>query len=687
MKKVTLVIVVLLVVSLLPLACGQSAPPAKFKQKMVILGFDGMDPRLVEQWMNEGKLPNFKRLAEKGGFYRLGTSTSPESPTSWASFAIGGNAAKHNIFDFLVRDLKTYVPDLGMVRREMPSFFLDYVPLGRPKVTSLRGGTSFWVTAGEAGVRSAILTVPVTFPPENVPAGEMLSGLPLPDVRGTVGTFCYFATDLSRYEEGNTEMGGILKRLTFEGDVARSDLTGPPNPIVQAQMAEMRKKGAALKGADAERMTALESRRDVRVPFTVRWTRGSSHATIEIEGTTIDLAEGGWSAWVPLEFRANFLIRIYGMAQFYLVKAGSELQIYVSPINWRPDSPLMPISSPSGFAKDLTRDLGTYRTIGWAEATWPLNEDRIDEHAFMDDLFRAFDDRARIILHEIDSKKFDLLVGVLESTDRVQHLFWRFLDPTHPMYDAAAAAKYGDSIERVYRRCDQLVGEVLQRIDPDTLVFVLSDHGFHSFKYGVNLNTWLMDNGFIARQGRKLGDKNLNDMFGGGGQFWEGVDWTRTRAYSLGLGQIYFNIKGREGQGTITPGEEYNRLADELSAKLLTMTDPANGARIVSNVYKKYDVYSGPYMDNAPDLQVGFADGYRVSWQTSLGGTPAGLLYPNMRKWSGDHCSFDYQTIPGALISNRPLDADKASIVDIAPTVLKYFGIAVPKEIDGKALF
>jgi predicted AlkP superfamily phosphohydrolase/phosphomutase len=348
----------------------------------------------------------------------------------------------------------------------------------------------------------------------------------------------------------------------------------------------------------------------------------------------------------------------------------------------------MPISSPAGFSKNLYEDLGIYRTLGWAEATWPLNEDRIDEKTFMDDLFRAMDDRSRVILHEIDSKKFDLVVGVLESTDRVQHMFWRFIDPTHPMYDPVAAAKYGDSIERVYKRCDQLVGEVLQRIEPGTLVFVLSDHGFHSFKYGVNLNTWLVDNGFIARQGRPLGDKNLNDMFGGGGQFWEGVDWTRTRAYSLGLGQIYFNLRGREGQGTVSPGDEYKRLAEELSAKLLTMTDPKTGQRIVRSVYKKYDVYSGPYMDNAPDLQVGFEDGYRVSWQTSLGGSPPGLLYPNMRKWSGDHCSFDYQTIPGSLISNRPLtNAEHAAIVDIAPTVLKYFGIAIPKDIDGKPLF
>jgi predicted AlkP superfamily phosphohydrolase/phosphomutase len=668
-------------------ACGASAPPGKFTQKLVILGFDGMEPSLVQKWMGEGRLPNFKRLSDQGGFHRLQTTTSPESPVSWASFATGANPAKHNIFDFLVRNVKTYFPDYGLVERQYPRFLFDYIPISRAKITSIRGGTSFWVTAGRSGVRSSILTVPITFPPEEVPNGEMLSGLPMPDIRGTQGTFYYFATDLSRYEEGNTEMGGILKRLAFEGDVARSELVGPPNPIVLTKLKELHGRGGQLTDADRQSVAELEAKRDVTVPFTVRWNRQDRSATIDLQDTQVRLAEGAWSKWIPVEFRINFLARVYGMLQIYVIKASDDLQIYMSPINWRPESPMVPMSSPDSLSKDLYERLGTYRTLGWAEATWPLNEDRIDEKAFMDDLFRAFDDRAQIILHEIDTRKFDVVVGVLESTDRVQHMFWRYLDPTHPMYDPAAAAKYGGAIERVYKRCDQLLGEVLQRVSPDTLVMVLSDHGFHSFRQAVNLNTWLVEQGYIARPGKAAGDKNLNDLFGGGGQFWENVDWSRTRAYSLGLGQIYFNLKGREGQGIVNPGSEYKQLADDLAARLLTMTDPKTGARMVSAVYKRDDVYSGPYLSNAPDLQVGFADGYRVSWQTSLGGSPAGLVYPNMKKWSGDHCSFDAATIPGALLINRKLTADSPRIIDIGPTVLKYFGLDIPKEMDGRALF
>ena len=244
---------------------------------------------------------------------------------------------------------------------------------------------------------------------------------------------------------------------------------------------------------------------------------------------------------------------MHGMAQFYLIGAGPELQLYVSPVNWKPDNPPAPMSSPASFAGDLYERLGPYRTLGWAEATWPLNEDRIDEKTFMDDLYRAFDDRAQVILQRLDARQWDLLVGVIESTDRVQHMMWRLIDPAHPMYDKALAAKFGDSIERVYRRCDELrrrsrVARRTRHADPD------------------RLGPWLPlvppvgEPEHLAGAGRLHGDagrssrarRRSQDLFGGG-TFWENVDWTRTRAYAMGLGQIYLNLKGREGHGIVCP--------------------------------------------------------------------------------------------------------------------------------------
>ena len=669
-------------------SCGSGRPPEKFRQKLVVLGFDGMDPRLVQRWMNEGKLPNLQKLAHSGsGVRALGTTHSPESPTAWASFATGVNAGKHNIYDFLIRDTSTYLPDLGMVHFEPPHFILNYIPVSRPEIKSIRGGTSFWVTAGRAGVRTSELTVPVTFPPEEVPNGELLSGLPTPDIRRTMGTFYYFGTDLSRYEEGDTEFGGILKRLIFDGDTAQSELIGPPNPIVKQQIRELRAQSPWTPSEAAKmRLAELEARQDVRLPMTIHWNRSAKTATIELGDASIHLAEHEWSKWINLDFTVNLLLRVHGMAQLYLISAGPELQLYISPVNFKPDQPPTPMSYPTRFSADLYERLGPYRTLGWAEATWPLNEDRIDEKVFMDDLYRAFDDRAQVILQRIDSRQWDLLVGVIESTDRVQHMMWRLIDPQHPMYDKNLAARFGDSIERVYRRCDEFVGEVMSRVDPATPIIIVSDHGFHSFRQSVNLNTWLVQEGFMALQGQQPGDKKLQDLFGGG-TFWENVDWTRTRAYAMGLGQVYLNLKGREGHGIVSSGAEAKQVTDDLAARLLTMTDPNTHQRIVDAVYKRDDIYSGPYVQNASEIQVGLAEGYRVSWQSTLGGSPPGIVYPNMKKWSGDHGSFDYKQTSGVLISSRKIDTASPSIMDIAPTVLKYFAVPIPSDVDGKPLF
>lgn len=668
-------------------ACETGSSAGFDGPKLVIIGFDGMDPDLVRRYIAEGRLPNMAKLAAEGSLADLETSHSPESPTAWASFATGVQAGKHNIYDFLVRDTTTYLPDLGMVKRIPPTFLFDYIPTSRPKVETLRGGTSFWVTAGEAGVRSSILTVPVTFPPEEVPNGELLSGLPLPDIRGTMGTFYYFATDLSRYEEGNTEMGGVLRRLVFENGVAETELVGPPNPIVRQKLVALRSKAQALTDEDRREIAELEAEEDVRLPMKIHWTpSGEPAATIELAGESIKLRPGEWSRWVDLNFRINFFVRVKGMAQLLLMQAGPELKLYVSPVNWKPDAPPLPMSYPEGFAEELYDRLGAFRTLGWAEATWPLNEERMDEQTFMEDLNKAFDDRANVILSRLEARNWDMLVGVIEATDRVQHMFWRLEDPTHPMYDASLVPQFGDAIRRVYEKSDQFVGEVMKRLEPGTTLMIVSDHGFHSWRKAVNLNTWLVQNGYMTVLGQQPGEKKLDDLFGGG-EFWENVDWSRTKAYAMGLGQIYFNLRGREGKGIVSPGQEYQQLADELSTALMTMTDPEDGNPIVRAVYKRDDVYSGEYLDNASDLQVGFHDGYRVSWQTTLGGSPPGIVYPNMKKWSGDHGGYDYAETAGVLISNRKIAPGAARIIDIAPTVLRHFGVTVPSTIDGRPLY
>ncbi len=680
----------LVVAALILPACGPKTtkPTRRSTERVFVMGFDGLDPTLTSRFMAEGKLPNLQRLANAGTYRTLGTTQPSESPVAWSSFATGVNPGKHNIYDFLVRDLDTYMPDLAMVKKEPPEFLWGSIPIKRPRAISTRGGTSFWVTAGLDGVQSKVLTVPVTFPPEEVEHGELLSGLPLPDLRGTVGTFYYWSTDLSSFEEGSPEFGGYLKRLLFDGGVSKTYLRGPESPILKQEEAALRakQKNGALSEKEQARLAALKDIKDVNIPITINWAENSGKVDLDVQGTKLSLKQGEWSGWVPLTFNVNFLIKLHGMTQFFVQRADSELQIYAHPANMDPRNPPIAISKPDAFAQDLVKKIGVYRTIGWAESMdKSLQELRTDEASFLYDADKAFDDREKIILENLKDDDWDLFVAAIETTDRVSHMFFRLIDPKHPMYDKALAAKYGDAIEKVYRRADALVGKIQEKLPKNTTFMVMSDHGFHTFRRGVNLNTWLVQHGYMVFDGQVSPKKGLDDLFGRG-QFWEGVDWSRTRAYAVGLGQIYFNLKGRESRGIVSPGTEYDALQKEIGDALARELDPDDKAQIFRSVYKRDDIYKGEYLRNAPDLQVGFNDGYRVGWQDTMGGVQRTFVENNNRKWSGDHCATATEISGGVFFSSRKVANEAPHIMDLAPTILELLGVPLPKDYDGKPL-
>ena len=281
-------------------------------------------------------------------------------------------------------------------------------------------------------------------------------------------------------------------------------------------------------------------------------------------------------------------------------------------------------------------------------------------------------------LRELGRPDWDLLVSVFTQTDRVAHMFYRFLDPDHPRYDAVLAARFGDAVLRVYQRMDTIVGEVLARLGPEATLLVVSDHGFHSYRTGLNVNTWLRDHGYLA-QGPLAPGAEQEDFF-------PGVDWSRTRAYALGTGQIYVNLRGREGRGVVGPGAEYDALLDAIARGLEAEVDPATGERFVARVYQGHEIFPGAPPERMPDLQLAFRDGYRTSWRTPLGGIPKDLLEPNLKKWSGDHAASDVVDTPGVILASRRLAADDPAIVDLAPTALAFFGVPVPAEMEGHAL-
>jgi predicted AlkP superfamily phosphohydrolase/phosphomutase len=254
---------------------------------------------------------------------------------------------------------------------------------------------------------------------------------------------------------------------------------------------------------------------------------------------------------------------------------------------------------------------------------------------------------------------------VFDTSDRVQHMFYRRLGGSDP---------HANVIEDMYRRMDDLVGKTLPYVDAGTALFVLSDHGFCAFRRGVNINTWLRDKGYLY----------LKDGAQESGSFFAGVDWSRTRAYAMGLGGMYLNIKDREAQGIVEKGREAEQLKREIIAGLAALREE-NGEVPITHVYATSDLYRGPYLEAAPDLIVGYNEGYRASWDGAVGKVTAKVLEDNEKAWSGDHC-VDPVLVPGVLFSNRKIDTTDPGIEDLAPTALNLFGIRPPAWIEGKPL-
>jgi predicted AlkP superfamily phosphohydrolase/phosphomutase len=653
------VVVAAVVLAATTCGCGrQEARSRAHDARLVILGFDGVDPRLLSRWMEEGKLPHLRALAERGDFRPLTSTNPPQSPVAWTSFATGTGPARHGVFDFIERDPATYLPDVGTGGVRPPRFWRDLVETASAEGWTRRQGVPFWEIAAEHGVRAVVLHVPYAFPPDRVPGGRMLSGLGVPDLLGTNSTFTYLATDLPRDGgHGRDPGGGRLVPIALSGDETTVDVPGPPDP----------------RGGDRPALT---------LPLGIRIDRAAQAATLRFGGREERVVVGGWTPWMTFRLPVVAplglsLVAIDGLCRFHLISV-DPLRLYVSPLNYAPSHPFAAISAPFGYAGTLERGLGPYKTVGWSEDTSALNAERIDEQAFLDDLDRTMDEVRAVTLAELERTDWDLLVSVFTQTDRVSHMFYRLLDSEHPRYDAVLAARFGDAVLRVYERMDDIVGATATRLGADDTLLVISDHGFHSYRSGLNVNSWLRDHGYLV-QGPVPPGREDDDFF-------PGVDWTRTRAYALGTGQIYVNLRGREGHGIVAPGAEYATLLDGIARGLEATVDPATGERFVERVYKGPEVFPGAPRERAPDLQIAFRDGYRTSWRTPLGGIPKALLEPNTRKWSGDHAASDVADTPGIILSSRRLVAGDPAIVDLAPTALATFAVPVPAEMQGHSL-
>ena len=688
-----------------------AASPAPVSGRVVILGFDGVDAHIVEDMVARGELPNLAALQKRGGYAPLTPTVPAQTPVSWATFSTGLDPGGHEIFDFLKRDPANRIPTFAVAeelqvpflfgtntppvlaaaaaallgipaallfrrRRRAPAVVLAvaalaaaagafaaakaWLPAERPWVRNNRKGPVFWA---EPGARPAtVVRMPVTFPPEAFEKGRMLSGLGVPDLSGRIGRPAYYTSDpFFAPREGN-DFSVEITRLESNTGSQTTKIVGPPG-------------------------RAFGRSGTIDLPMTLSVNAARDRVAVQVPGTRVELAAGQWSDWIPLAFRVNPLISVHGYARLRLATVQPEIALYMSPIQFDPDHlpPGFEISSPAEFARELVQRFGRYKTMGWGIDTWSIQSATLSEEAFLEDVQKTEEQERRMLAGLLGGGE-KLLFHYFEFPDRVAHVFWRFRDPQHPAYDAALAAKYGDAVEKAYRTMDDIVGETAKTLKPEDVLIVLSDHGFATWRRSVNYNSWLVENGYLVLKGNAR-RQNLEALFSRG-QFWEAVDWTKSKAYGMGLGDIYVNLAGREAGGIVTPGTGYEAVRKEIATRLMALTDPKNGERAVSRVFRREDVYRRFDPRLIPDLIVTNRPGYRVSWQSSLGVPTENVFEDNRDVWSGDHCSVDPELVKGILFASRAIPPGRAlGIADVTASVRALVGAAPDADAAGKSFW
>ena len=643
----------LLAATALLLSCERARGELRSGQRLIILGIDGMDPQLLEQFMREGKMPNFAKLAAQGDFRRLTSSLPPQSPVAWSNLITGMNAGGHGIFDFIHRDPKTLELYFSTSKVEGPKHFIHLgswlVPLGSGSAEQLRKGKAFWQILDQHGVPNTIFRIPANFPP--APAkGRTLSGMGTPDLRGTYGTFTFY-TDDATATPGAVEGGQVIP-VQVENSRVIANLIGPDNTF---------KKGSPPS------TESFEADVDPLEPA----------AKIAVQGQEFILREGEWSDWVRVQFQLiPFFGNVQGMCRFYLKQTHPRFELYVSPINIDPAAPALPISTPSSYSKLLSDEAGEYYTQGIAEDTKALSAGVLDDKEFLEQSRTVLAEHRKIFDAEFPKFNQGVFFFYFSSLDLNSHMLWRLMDTKHPEYDATLAAQNGKAIEGFYQQMDEVLGEVLPKLDEHTTLLVLSDHGFGPYYRSFNLNTWLLNNGYIKTKA----DANADST-----EPLANVDWSQSRAYGIGLNGLYINTKGREPNGIVDAGAA-DSLMREIKEKLLAVKDPKSGLPVITNVDLASEAYQGPYARSGPDMLVGYNRGYRAGWKTILGAFPPDELEDNTNPWSGDHC-IDYRLVPGVLLSNRKIPVETPALTDIAPTILAEFGIAKEPGMMGHSVF
>jgi len=632
--------------------------------KVVILGIDGLDPRLLERYMSEGVMPNFSKLAAEGDFKPLQTMMAPQSPVAWSTFITGMDPGGHGIYDFVHRDPKTMFPYLSMSRAVPAGRSLGIgswvLPLSSGKVELLRKGRAFWEILSDNDIPSIVFRMPVNFPPIKH-QGTALSGMGTPDILGTPGTFSFYTEKLP--ENAGEFSGGKAYKVEVKGHRVDARLRGPKNPFRRHRTGS---------GSRRDRGGDAYENPNCTLDFSVFIDPRANAAKFVVGEKAFILEEKEWSDWVRIDFEAvPWLVSFSAIGRFYLKQIKPHFELYVSPLQINPEDPVMPISNPEEWSRELCACVGYFYTQELPEDTKALTHGVFSGRDFWDQAMFIYEERMRALKYILGHHKEGLLFFYFMTVDQGSHMLWRYTDPDHPGFIEDEFLFHG--IRKIYERMDRSLGVVLESMEKDTVLIVMSDHGFRPFYWGVNLNTWLLEKGYI---------KLLRPEEQGKHKFYGNVDWSRTKAYALGLNGLYVNLKGREKNGVVSPFE-YNPLVDQLEADLLAMKDPRNGRKAVTLVTRPRRDFHGPFKSDGPDILVGYNSMYRSSWESPLGEFPREVFVDNLEAWSGDHC-IDNRLVPGILVTNQRITLEEPALYDLTVAVLDEFGVKPLPKMIGK---
>ena len=623
-------------------------------KKVIVIGIDGMDPQLLNNFVTRGEMPNFKKMISQQAYSTLGTTMPPQSPVAWASFITGCNPGGHGIFDFIHRDPAKFSPYLSTSRTTGSSESIDIgkysFPLSGGKVENLRRGPAFWTTLEENGIPATMFAMPANFPVVQEGTSKSISGMGTPDLLGTYGMFTYF-TD-AEVPGKDKFTGGRVVPLTIVNHSAKAQLHGPKN---------------SFRSVDEDTIVDVSITRDPNEEV----------ARIKIDNHELVMKKGEWSEWLPLTFELlSSFASIHGMVRLYLQEVHPHIRLYVSPINIDPMDPTLPICNPTTYSRELSEVVGRFYTKGFPEDNKALSHGIFTNDEFFVHAKGVLDESLRVFNYQFSNFNDGFFFFYFSSVDQNSHMMWRLMDPRHPLYDPKASPETKNAVYYFYKAMDKVLGQVMSKVDQNTTLFVMSDHGFAPFTREFNISTWLVENGYTAMQDRSLMSRC---------NFYNYVDWSKTKAYVMGLNGIYLNLEGREKQGSL-PLSEAEKVKNDLIAKLKEVRDPKTGQKVMANVYDASKIYSGPYLALAPDIVVGYNRGYRISDGAALGKFPEESLSDRKDLWSADHC-MDNSTVPGVLLSNKEIIPSGSNIWDLAPSILSAFGLKAPKEMDGKPIF